>query len=143
MSTLIALQPCSLAALSLSLLRFLFSVNIHRCLETRVLKTRRAVCVRSGQEQHRPQAAVTTLSDQGQHQAPGAGEQIVAVQGSLSPTKQDEAGFPVPVTYCSVRFKSVGSGQLCHQGYGYNLCKYISEFIYEGSLLTPAGSQTA
>lgn len=57
--------------------------------------------------------------------------------------EQDEAGFPAPVTYCFVRFKGVGRGQLCHQGYGHNLCEYVSELMYEGSLLTPAGSQTA
>ena len=101
--------------------------------------------MRSGREQRSPQAAVTVLMDQGQHQAPCAGEQVVAGQGSAASARpqQDEAGFPEPITYCSVHFKGVGSRQLCHQGYRYNLCKCISKLIYEGSLLAPAGSQTA
>lgn len=64
-----AMLSCCLISVPSTLL---ISVNIHWCLETHILRTRRALCMRPGQEQHGPQAAVTTLTDQGQHQAPCA-----------------------------------------------------------------------
>lgn len=56
--------------------------------------------MRSGQEQRSPQAAVTVLMDQGQHQAPCAGEQVVAGQGSAASARpqQDEAGFSLSLS---------------------------------------------